>query len=208
MKNGYTIKSPPCFAQWTKYLFEVDKYGNQETHSVHAKFDGENWKQFLNQVQGHVGMQSWNKCKLHFKDPDHEKSDGKHYSVKFKCKAMLQTSQGLLEQRPDVVDEKGKLYKGVVEGASCRMAYTPIAYTKVSVISLILRKVIVLSPPKNFVDGDGTAQTNEEYLESLKKKKKGIKYQDAEGNPLNGEVDAQAYASHHGVTLESLEVNI
>ena len=206
MKDGYTIKSPPCFAQWTKYLFEVDKYGNQETHSVHAKFDGENWKQFLNQVQGHVGMQSWNKCKLHFKDPDHEKSDGKHYSVKFKCKAQLPTSEGMVKQTPQIVDVKGKPYTGVVEGASVRIVYTPMAYPKVSVISLILRKVEVLHAPKGFEDVD-EALTNEEYLESLKKKKKGAKYQDHEGNPLNGEIDAQAYASHHGVSLESLVVS-
>ena len=53
MKDGYTIKSPPCFAQWTKYLFEVDKYGNQETHSVHGKFDSENWEQFRHIRQIH-----------------------------------------------------------------------------------------------------------------------------------------------------------
>jgi hypothetical protein len=153
------VKSPSgiCFFP---HIWEVDTFNPQKAvYSVHIGLEEKQYHDYMNSIKTFLGSnhveeeQDWvriDRMKLYRKKPSHPKNTSNLYLVKSQMKSVLELPEGDKKQKPFVVNKQGEDIKRdtALEGCICSIHSKPTVYGKVSVISNILKGLVIFGFPK------------------------------------------------------------
>ncbi len=154
-----TVNSPSGIL-FFPHIWEVDNYNpTKAVFSAHIGLEEKQYHDYIQKIKAFIGAvnveekEDWvlfDRVKLYRKKPNHPKNASGFYLVKAQMKSVLELPEGNKKQKPFVVNKKGEDIKRdtALEGCICSIHSKPTVYSKVSVISNILKGLVIFGFPK------------------------------------------------------------
>ena len=154
-----TVNSPSGIL-FFPHIWEVDNYNpTKAVFSAHIGLEEKQYHDYIQKIKAFIGAvnveekEDWvlfDRVKLYRKKPNHPKNASGFYLVKAQMKSVLELPEGNKKQKPFVVNKKGEDIKRdtALEGCICSIHSKPTVYNKVSVISNILKGLVIFGFPK------------------------------------------------------------
>lgn len=154
-----TVNSPSGIL-FFPHIWEVDNYNpTKAVFSAHIGLEEKQYHDYIQKIKAFIGAvnveekEDWvlfDRIKLYRKKPNHPKNASGFYLVKAQMKSVLELPEGNKKQKPFVVNKKGEDIKRdtALEGCICSIHSKPTVYNKVSVISNILKGLVIFGFPK------------------------------------------------------------
>ena len=155
------IKSPigMCFYP---HLWETDKFNPlKEVFSCTLTLDEDKYQQYIQDIKNcldilnvkdeHEDYVLMDRFKLYRKTPRHPNNSSGKYQVKATMRAELEIPEGNKKQKPFIVNSKGEGldYNTDLSGSMIRVHSKPTKFKNVSVISNVLKGVVVYQVKNN-----------------------------------------------------------
>ncbi len=153
------VKSPSGML-FFPHIWEVDNYNpTKAVFSAHIGLEEKQYHDYIQKIKAFIGAvnveekEDWvlfDRVKLYRKKPNHPKNASGFYLVKAQMKSVLELPEGNKKQKPFVVNKQGEDIKRdtALEGCICSIHSKPTVYRKVSVISNILKGLVIFGFPK------------------------------------------------------------
>ena len=154
-----TVNSPSGIL-FFPHIWEVDNYNpTKAVFSAHIGLEEKQYHDYIQKIKAFIGAvnveekEDWvlfDRVKLYRKKPTHPKNASGKYLIKAQMKSVLELPEGNKKQKPFVVNKKGEDIKRdtALEGCICSIHSKPTVYRKVSVISNILKGLVIFGFPK------------------------------------------------------------